>query len=293
MKKYSPTRHYYLPQPSRWPIIGAVGLFFLMIGIINLIHDNWFGHYLFMAGALILAYMMFGWFSTVIDESLAGLHSHKMDKTYRWGMFWFIMSEVAFFGIFFFALFYVRNFAVPALAGVIDSKETRTLLWPHFQDIWPLLKNPNPSQFPGPLNAMSAWGIAALNTLLLMSSAVTVTIAHWGLKSNRRAQMKIGLIFTIILGITFLCCQAYEYTEAYTHMHLTLYSGIYGSTFFMLTGFHGAHVTIGLIMLTVILIRCFKGHFEPEHHFGFEAVSWYWHFVDVVWLFLFVFVYWL
>lgn len=290
---YKPIKRYYLPSPSHWPLIGAFGLFFTVIGIINIIHHNILGHYLFMGGAILLVYMMFGWFSTVIDESLHGLHSHQMDMTYRWGMAWFIISEVAFFGIFFGALFYARVFAVPALGGLIASKETHALLWPHFTAAWPLLKNPNPTQYPGPAEIIPTWGIPAINTLLLMSSAVMVTIAHWGLKLNHRKLLLIGMIFTILLGLGFLCFQAYEYTEAYTQMNLTLASGIYGTTFFMLTGFHAAHVTLGLTMLIVIFIRCLKGHFQPEHHFAFEAVSWYWHFVDVVWLFLFIFVYWL
>lgn len=293
MNQSHPIKRYFIPQPSQWPLMGASGLFLLVIGIVNLIHGNWYGHYLFMGGAILLAYTMFGWFGMVINESLSGLHSAKMDKTYRWGMAWFIASEVAFFGIFFGALFYARTFAVPMLGGIIGSDETHKVLWPHFQAMWPLLKNPNPQAFPGPSEVIPAWGIPALNTLILMSSAVMVTIAHWSLKANHRIRVNVFLIIAILLGLLFLSCQAFEYTEAYTRLHLTLSSGIYGTTFFMLTGFHAAHVSIGLIMLTVILIRCLKGHFLPEHHFGFEAVSWYWHFVDVVWLFLFVFVYWL
>jgi cytochrome c oxidase subunit 3 len=277
---------YFLPKPSHWPLFGSLGLFFLVIGIINIIHQNWYGHYLFMAGALLLAYTMFGWFSTVIDESLAGLHNAKMDRTYRYGMIWFIISEVAFFGIFFFALFYIRWYAVPTLGKNL-------ILWPQFIATWPLLKNPSPTAFPGPTAVIPALGIPALNTLILLSSALTVTMAHWALKNNRRSQLNIFLMITILLGFTFLSLQVYEYTEAYTHFNLTLRSGIYGSIFFMLTGFHAAHVTIGLTMLVVILIRCLKGHFLPDHDFGFEAVSWYWHFVDVIWLFLFIFVYWL
>ncbi|MEO8402783.1 MAG: cytochrome c oxidase subunit 3 [Gammaproteobacteria bacterium] len=288
-KKYRPTKRYFLPEPSRWPLIGSLGLFFSLIGAINIIHGNWYGHYFFMGGAFLLAYMMFGWFSTVIDESMQGLHSQQMDRTYRWGMMWFIVSEVAFFAAFFGALFYARAFIVPLLGG---KNETHTLLWPQFQALWPLIKNPNPTLFPGPKEVIPTWGIPALNTLLLLTSAGFITWAHWGLKKNRRRQLNIGILITMILGIVFLACQAYEYTEAYTVFNLTLRSGIYGSTFFMLTGFHAAHVTLGLIMLSVILYRCLKGHFQPEHHFGFEAVSWYWHFVDVVWLFLFIFVYW-
>ncbi len=292
-EKYQPIRRYYLPSPSHWPILGSIGLFLAVLGIINIIHANWYGHYLFMGGALFLVYMMFGWFSTVIDESLQGLHSEKMDRTYRWGMAWFIVSEVAFFGIFFGALFYARQFAVPQLGGLIPPEATHELLWPQFQAAWPLLKNPNPTQFVGPQQIIPAWGIPALNTFILLSSAAFITWAHWGLEKNRRWQLNLGVIITILLGLSFLCIQAFEYNEAYTHLKLTLASGIYGTTFFMLTGFHAAHVTLGLVMLTVILIRCLKGHFQPEHHFGFEAVSWYWHFVDVIWLLLFVFVYWL
>lgn len=290
---YHPTKRYFLPAPSHWPLIGSCSLFLILVGIINIIHDNVIGHYLFMAGAIFLAYMMYGWFSTVINESLHGLHSKQMDRTYRWGMAWFILSEIAFFGIFFGALFYARIFSVPQLGGQIPPEATHQLLWPNFQALWPLLKNPSPTQFPGPKDVMPTWGIPALNTLILLSSAVAVTWAHWGLAKKRRWQLLTGVIITILLGIIFLSMQAHEYREAYTQFKLTLNSGIYGTTFFMLTGFHAAHVTVGLTMLMVILVRCFKGHFQPEHHFGFEAVSWYWHFVDVVWLFLFVFVYWL
>lgn len=285
--------HYFIPHSSRWPIIGSISLFLLLVGLINIVHANWFGHYLVAFGALLLIYMLFGWFGIVIDESRHGLHSHQMDVTYRLGMFWFIVSEIAFFGIFFGALFYARIYSVPTLGGLEHGSETHALLWPQFKATWPLLKNPNPTLFPGPHETIPAWGIPALNTLILLSSAAVVTWAHWGLKKNRRKQLIIGLLSTILLGLLFLSIQAFEYTEAYTQMGLTLASGIYGTTFFMLTGFHALHVTLGVTMLSVILIRCMKGHFEPKHHFGFEAVSWYWHFVDVVWLFLFVFVYWL
>lgn len=289
------TKSYFIAQPSQWPIIGSCSLFLILVGAINILHDNWFGHYFIAFGALLFIYVLHGWFSAVINESQHGMHSPQMDRTYRWGMAWFITSEVAFFGAFFGALFYARHFAVPTLAGLgLDSsQETHTVLWPHFQALWPLLKNPNPQLFPGPLEVIPAWGIPALNTLLLLSSAAAVTWAAWGLQKNRRWQLNLGLMLTIFLGISFLCMQAYEYHEAYTDLHLTLASGIYGTTFFMLTGFHAAHVTVGLIMLSVILVRCLKGHFQPKHHFAFEAVSWYWHFVDVVWLFLFILVYWL
>ena len=189
-----------------------------------------------------------------------------------------------FFAAFFGALFYARVLSVPWL-GDLEQK----LLWPDFNAQWPTA-GPAATD---PFTTMGAWGIPALNTLLLLSSGVTVTWAHWALKANNRGQLILGLILTVALGVTFLGFQAYEYIHAYTDLNLRLTSGIYGSTFFMLTGFHGFHVTVGAIMLTVILFRCIAGHFKPDHHFAFEAVSWYWHFVDVVWLLLFVLVYWL
>lgn len=285
--------HYYVPAQTHWPIVGAIGLCILVLGIVNWIHAHTFGPYLFFAGALIIAYMMFGWFGIVIHENRAGLHNAQMDRSYRWGMVWFIFSEVMFFGAFFGALFYARMLSVPWLGGMGAKPATHTLLWEHFTATWPLLQNPNPKMFPTPEGIISTWGIPALNTLLLLSSGATITVAHHALKNNHRNLLIGGLLCTILLGLTFLGFQAFEYHHAYTEMNLTLHSGIYGTTFFMLTGFHGAHVTIGAIMLTVILFRCFKGDFSPEKHFGFEATAWYWHFVDVVWLCLFIFVYWL
>jgi cytochrome c oxidase subunit III len=302
-KKYHPVKYYFIAEPSFWPIIGSMGLFCTVFGLVQVLHEGVIGPYLMVLGMALLITTMVGWFGTVIGESERGLHSKQMDKTYRWGMLWFIVSEIALFGAFFLALFYTRVFTVPELAGtpfqfakllmLTKGPATHQFLWPHFQAIWPLLKNPNPQLFPGPEGVMYTWGIPALNTLILLSSAVTVTWAHWGFKKGNRKQIIAGLILTILLGSIFEGFQIHEYILSYTELHLTLATGIYGTTFFTLTGLHAMHVSIGVIMLTVILIRCFKGHFLPEHHFGFEAVSWYWHFVDVVWLFLFVFVYWL
>lgn len=286
-------QHYYVPSHSYWPLVGSVGLFLMVIGGVNILHGHAYAWAIFLTGALIVAFMMFGWFSAVITESLQGLYSSQLDRSFRWGMVWFIFSEIMFFGAFFGALFYARHLSVPWLGGIGAKLSTHTVLWDHFQAIWPLLKNPNPELFTGPKEAMGAWGIPAMNTLILLSSGATVTYAHLALKNNNRTSLIIGLMATIALGILFLSCQMYEYYHAYTEMGLKLSSGIYGSTFFMLTGFHGAHVTIGTIMLMVILLRCFRGHFTPEKHFGFEATAWYWHFVDVVWLMLFIFVYWL
>lgn len=286
-------QHYYVPDHSYWPIIGSIGLFTLVIGFVNILHEHPTGWYAFLGGATILSFMMFGWFGTVINESHQGLYSPQMDRSFRWGMVWFIFSEVMFFGGFFGALFYTREIVVPWLGGIGAKVSTHELLWDQFQAAWPLLVNPNPTLFVGPKEAMGAWGIPALNTLILLSSGATITLAHHALKNGNRQGLILWQSATIILGLTFLGFQAYEYYEAYHVMGLKLNSGIYGTTFFMLTGFHGAHVTIGSIMLIVILLRAIKGHFTPEKHFAFEAVAWYWHFVDVVWLMLFILVYWL
>ncbi|HJW23581.1 MAG TPA: cytochrome c oxidase subunit 3 [Rhodocyclaceae bacterium] len=269
---------YYVPPPSHWPLVGSLGILTLASGFILLLAKVAAGPYVMGVGALILIYMLVGWFGSVIREDRAGKLEGQVDTSYRWGMMWFIFSEVMFFGGFFGALFYARVFTVPDLGA--DE-----LLWPGFVAQWPTAGPGLKEQF----TPMHAWGIPALNTLILLTSGATVTWAHWGLKRGRRDQAKLGLILTVALGFTFLCLQAYEYLEA----AFTLKTGIYGATFYMLTGFHGLHVTLGAIMLTVITFRVFAGHFTPESHFGFEAVSWYWHFVDVVWLVLFVFVYWL
>jgi cytochrome c oxidase subunit 3 len=277
------TDHYFVPQPSGWPVVGSIALFLLAAGATIWFNGAPWGAYVSLAGFLVLVYMMFGWFGKVIHESEAGSYNQQVDVSFRWGMSWFIFSEVMFFAAFFGALFYARSLAVPWL-GDLEHK----LLWPDFSAQWP---SAGPA-FAEPFTPMGAWGIPALNTLLLLSSGVTVTWAHWALKMNNRPQLILGLIATIVLGVTFLGFQAYEYIHAYSELNLKLTTGIYGSTFFMLTGFHGFHVTVGAIMLMVILARCIAGHFQPDHHFAFEAVSWYWHFVDVVWLLLFVLVYW-
>lgn len=283
---------YYVPQPSHWPLVGSCGLTSMLVGAASWLHHDWYGPYIFFLGLCILIGMMFGWFGQVIYENSKGFFDEQVDKSFRWGMCWFIFSEVCFFGAFFGALFFSRLWALPLLGGEVHPA-THTYLWSQFKAAWPLLVNPDNQIFAGANKAMGAWGLAAVNTLILLTSGVTITWAHWALKLNKRTQLLIGMALTISLGILFLCLQAYEYHEAYTEMNLTLASGIYGTTFFMLTGFHGLHVTLGTIMLIVILVRCKRGHFTPERHFAFEGVAWYWHFVDVVWLFLFLFVYWL
>lgn len=283
---------YYVPGPSYWPIIGSIALLSFFIGLGNWIHGNTIGPYLFFFGFALLVFMMYGWFGVVIHENRAGLlHHPRIERSFRLGMLWFIFTEVMFFGAFFAVLFYVRYSVLPELGGA--GSVTHQLLWPHFKASWPVYNPPNPSLFHGPKSVMEAWGIPALNTLILLSSAATVTIAHWGLIKNRRRQMILFQALTIILGIIFLMMQAHEYLIAYNLKSLTLSSGIYGSTFFMLTGFHALHVSLGTVMLGVILYRMLRGDFSTTDYFGFEAVSWYWHFVDVVWLALFIFVYWM
>lgn len=283
---------YYVPQPSHWPLVGSFGLTATLAGAASWLHSDWYGPYLFTAGLAILVFMMFGWFGQVIYENEKGLYDEQVDRSFRWAMSWFIFSEVCFFGAFFGALFFARYWTIPLLGGEIHPL-THYTLWSDFVAKWPLLINPDNQTFAGASEAMGAWGLAAINTLILLTSGVTITWAHWALKLNKRTQLIIGLLLTVALGVLFLFLQAHEYHEAYQDMNLTLDAGIYGTTFFMLTGFHGLHVTIGTIMLIVVLLRCVKGHFTPERHFAFEAAAWYWHFVDVVWLFLFIFVYWL
>ncbi|MDP3977904.1 MAG: cytochrome c oxidase subunit 3 [Pseudomonas sp.] len=287
---------YYVPAQSKWPIIATLGLLITVVGL-----GTWFndlkaeradsnGPLIFFVGGLFLAYMLFGWFGAVIKESRSGLYSAQMDLSFRWGMSWFIFSEVMFFAAFFGVLFYVRTFAGPWLGGEGD-KGIANMLWPGFEYSWPLLNTPDPKLYPAPSGVISAWGLPLLNTVLLVSSSFTLTFAHHALRKNQRKPLTLWLALTLILGAAFLVFQAEEYIHAYSELGLTLGSGIYGATFFMLTGFHGAHVTLGAIMLTVMLVRVMRGHFSPEHHFGFEAAAWYWHFVDVVWIGLFTFVY--
>jgi len=280
----SQTARYFIPDPSRWPITGSIGLLGMAFGAASWFNGWSPGKFLVLGGLAILVYMMVGWFHTVAHESEGGRYNKQVDASFRWGMGWFIFSEVMFFAAFFGALFYMRVISVPDLAS-FDNR----LLWPDFSASWP---SAGPG-FKDPFSPMGAWGIPAINTMLLLTSGVTVTLAHWALLRNDRDKLLIWLAATIGLGITFLGFQVYEYGHAYADLNLKLTTGAYGSTFFMLTGFHGFHVTVGTIMLIVIFCRCLAGHFRPEHHFGFEGVAWYWHFVDVVWLGLFIFVYWL
>jgi len=286
----SESNGYYIPHGTKWPFLSTISLMVLFIGFANYMNGYSTGMILMFSGLSLLLIMTYGWFSNVITESESGIYNDQVDISFRWGMAWFIFSEVMFFSAFFGALYYARELSLPWLGGEGSKMATNIVLWPQFENIWP---SNGPMNTGGDFTLMKAGGIPAINTLILLTSGLTVTWAHHGLKEKNRNQLILGLIATVLLGFLFVGLQAYEYMHAYSELNLKLTSGIYGSTFYMLTGFHGFHVTLGAIMLTVILFRCMKGHFSGDNHFGFEAVAWYWHFVDVVWLGLFVFVYWL
>ena len=285
---------YYVPEQSKWPIVGAVAVFAMVLSTALMITGSDFAAIVFLIASALMAYMLFGWFGNVIAESQQGLYSDQLNRSFRISMLWFIFSEVMFFAAFFGALFYVRTLAIPWLDGQGDKAST-ALLWPEFSAAGPLLTPPAPDQFAQPSGTIDAWKLPFFNTILLLTSSITITLSHHKLKANQISQASLWLGLTLLLGTAFIIVQVYEYIHAYEDLGLTLNAGIYGSTFFMLTGFHGAHVTIGSLMILVMLIRMMKGHFNDDKnkdgHFAFEAAAWYWHFVDVVWLFLFLFVY--
>jgi cytochrome c oxidase subunit 3 len=281
---------YYVPHSSHWPIVGSIGLFVLMVGVSNWLNGAQAGFWIMWAGIAVIVFMFAGWFSNVIAENQAGKFNKQVDKSFRMGMFWFIFSEVMFFSCFFGALFYARNMAIPWLGGASNNFFTNLFLWNAYESTWPTA---GPEQLGGEFEAMEPFGLPLINTAILLTSSITVTIAHHAIQHNRQVMLRVFLALTFLLGYLFVYLQAVEYVHAYQEMNLKLTTGIYGSTFYMLTGFHGLHVTLGAIMLTVIWLRAMKGHFTPGNHFAFEAVAWYWHFVDVVWLGLYIFVYWM
>lgn len=285
---------YYVPAQSHWPIVGAIALFMVAVGagltVQHIGTDNAggaVGKAILLIGFVVLLSMLAGWFGNVISESLAGLYSKQIARSFRQGMSWFIFSEIMFFGAFFGALFYARMVAVPWLGGASNNAMTNEVLWPGFEALWPLLTTPGGDT----VQAMPWQGIPLKNTIILLLSSVTLHMAHTSLEKNHRMALIVWLEITIVLAGFFLYYQGVEYAHAYQEMGLTLQSGIYGNTFFMLTGFHGLHVCLGTLFLAVLLWRIAKDHFTPTDHFAFQAGSWYWHFVDVVWLCLFVFVY--
>ena len=283
------TPYYYVPAESRHPVMAAFGLLLMIIGASQWMNDAAWGGWLLLAGLLWWLFVLFQWFSEAVGESERGLYGRKIDLSFRWSMSWFIFSEVMFFGAFFTALWWARAHSVPAL-GSLDN----ALLWPDFKAVWPSVAagaTASPAGTVQPFQTMGPFWLPTINTALLLSSGVTLTIAHHALLAGQRARTIAFMWVTVLLGVVFLCVQGYEYYHAYADLNLKLSSGVYGSTFFMLTGFHGFHVLVGMLMLLFITLRLMKGHFTPERHFGFEGAAWYWHFVDVVWLGLFLFVY--
>jgi len=287
---HAPSEKYYVPHSSPWPLIGSIALFTTVGGAALWLNHVNAGPWVMTIGFAILLFMFAGWFGAVIKESEGRFYNDAVDRSFRMGMMWFIFSEVMFFAAFFGALWYARNFSVPWLGGEGTRALTKILRGDNYEAAWP---TDGPGNVGGDFDVIPAFGLPAINTAILLTSGVTITIAHHAIKAGNRAVLNIFLAATFLLGFLFVYLQAHEYIEAYQHYNLKLTSGIYGSTFFLLTGFHGFHVTMGAIMLMVIWFRCLKGHFTPTHHFAFEGVAWYWHFVDVVWLGLFVFVYWL
>jgi cytochrome c oxidase subunit III len=285
------TPHYYVPQPSRHPAFAAFGLFFVILGAGQWVNGADWGKWSLFFGLAWLFVVLFQWFRDAVRESEAGQYGRKIDLSYRWSMSWFIFSEVMFFGAFFTALWWMRSHSVPELGGLDNA-----LLWPDFKAVWPSVApgaTASPAGIIEPFETMGPWPLPTINTALLLTSGVTLTIAHHALVAGNRSKTILWMWITVILGATFVGVQAYEYFHAYSDLNLKLTSGAYGSTFFMLTGFHGFHVLVGMLMLLFITLRLMKGHFTPERHFGFEGAAWYWHFVDVVWLGLYVLVYWL
>lgn len=285
---------YYVPSPSKWPIVGSIALLFLGLGAVHWVHGQITGPYLCGIGLVILIYMLYGWFGTLIREDRAGkLSDPQVRRSFRMGMLWFIFTEVMLFVALFGALFYARLISVPQIGGAGSGVPTHLLLWPAFQGIWPPLKSPDPNMFTTAKAAMDVWGVPAINTLIILLSGATITFGYWGVIREKRWQAILGQSLTIILGSAFLLMQVREYWVAYTTKGVKLTSGIYGSTFYMITAFDALHVFAGVIMLAVILWRLTRRDFSPKDHFGFSAVFWYWHFVEFIWLLLFVFVYWI
>ena len=288
---HSGTPYYFVPSPSSYPALASLGLLFVIFGAGQWINGESWGKYPLMIGMVWLFVILFKWFGAAISESEAGFYGHKVDLSFRWSMSWFIFSEVMFFGAFFTALWWMRVHSVPALGNLEHA-----LLWPDFKAVWPTVAagaTASPAGTIEPFQTMGPFWLPTINTALLLSSGVTLTIAHHALQLGKRSRTIGFMWLTVLLGIVFLLVQGYEYFHAYSDLNLKLSSGAYGSTFYMLTGFHGFHVFIGMLMLLFITLRLQKGHFTPQRHFGFEGAAWYWHFVDVVWLGLYILVYWL
>jgi len=277
--------YYYVPASSVHPVRASVSMLITLFGAAFWLNGSTVGRWMFMVGIAAFLFVLYRWFSDAIHESEKGMNSARVDVSYRWSMGWFIFSEVMFFGAFFGTLWYVRAVATPWLSDL----DHRTLLWPGFNGAWP---NFGPGGAIEAFQTMGPFWLPTINTALLLTSGLTLTLAHHALRASLRGKTIFWLATTVALGFAFVICQAYEYAHAYSDLNLRFDSGIFGATFYMLTGFHGFHVIMGATILTVILFRLVRGHFTADHHFGFEGAAWYWHFVDVVWLGLYFFVYW-
>jgi cytochrome c oxidase subunit III len=293
---------YYVPLNGWYPVFVALGIFLSLFGVGHWLNMLKTGqppsHLILYLGVAVLGMVLFFWFNKVIQENHAGIPNAQVKRSFVWGMSWFIFSEVMFFAAFFGALLYARNFSVPWLGGEGAKGITGEYLWPNFSPTWPVVHNPDPARFANPAESMAAPSIRGWlsylpfwNTVILLSSSFTVHFAHTAVKAGKRGALQFWLLVTVLMGVLFLTLQGIEYHHAYTKLGLTLGSGIYGSTFFILTGFHGFHVTLGAFILLMQFFRALRGHFKPDDQFGLEAASWYWHFVDVVWVCLFIFVY--
>jgi len=309
---------YHVPPQSKLALATSLGLILGVVGAGSMMNTMTFGKVaasrgslIFGLGVLCFVASLFVWFRATIVEHRRGLTGVQVRRSFALGMQWFIYSEVMFFSAFFGSLLYVRMLAGPWLAGAGTGADN-SLLWPGFEYGWPLMETPqqavggasqqvmaNTGEFSGPREhlAFPGWGnllgwLPLWNTLVLITSSFTVHLAHLGLKRDNRRQLTLWLFVSVALATTFIALQIIEYRHAWSELGLTLGSGIYGSIFFLLTGFHGFHVMVGATMLLVQWLRASTvKHFTPEDHFGFEASAWYWHFVDVVWVALFLFVY--
>jgi cytochrome c oxidase subunit III len=277
--------YYFVPNPSQYPIMSGLALLFFGTGMASWVNGFAPGPLMVAIGLIGFCTILYLWFGQAAKESEAGSYEANVDRSFRWSMSWFIFSEVMFFAGFFGALFYAKSISMPWLADPYLSG----MLWPGFTASWP---HSGPGGVIDAFQTMGPWPIPTINTAILLLSGVTLTISHHALRDNDRTKTMLWLAITIALGAIFTGFQAYEYYHAYHALNLKMTSGIYGSTFFMLTGFHGFHVTLGAIMLSCVLYRLVKGHFTAENHFGFEGAAWYWHFVDIVWLGLYIVVYW-
>lgn len=282
---------YYVPEFSAWPIIGSIGLFLFAIGSLNI--DSGWGEILSIFGALILIFMLGGWFRSVIKESTAGLYDAQMHRTFRWGLFWFLFCELAFFGTLIGAMIYVRFFSVPWLAGQAagGSLMTHYILWPNFQNVWPVVNNPAPYLFSGLKSLPTVWKIPALSTVIMFISGCVSITAFAGIKKGNIWMGPVGLLVSIILGITFLFLQFHYFMVGSAMLGLTANSGIYGSLFFMFSTFFILHVIVGLLILSVVLVRTAIGHFRDGNYFSFELATWFWTFITMVWIIAFIFMY--